>query len=379
MSLTDPVPSASSFQYQASWLTGGVVSVTVQPPYTVYIAVQASSTSRCNFTVLVSAYNTTAQQTTPIPLSSAQPLASAIAGGEYRYFTYTVAAGTALTTVALTETYGQSWLLLNSPNATQLPTLSSYQYASSSATFPLVALLQPAAGVWSVGVWSSQSSAFSIIAADSTDTQSMEQGVTYPGYVQRGNYSFYSVYVDALQLAANSGGYLDLELYTVSGDADLYCSFVTMRPSTANNQWSSTWYTAEDSIVIHSSQLRAGTLYCGVNGWSQSTYTFSASFGSGSTLTAGDTVTAESSAGGSQLYSLVFPASEGIVTLSVVCDVGTAQLYITPYGQVPTLSNSLVTTYPATSLQQQLYSTLLCGVNTSLAIPGSALHSARCR
>ena len=65
-----------------------------------------------------------------------------------------------------------------------------------------MALLQPAAGVWLIAVWSSQPSAFSIMAADnSTDSQPLELGVTYPGYVPRGQYVYYSVYLDALLLA----------------------------------------------------------------------------------------------------------------------------------------------------------------------------------
>ena len=369
VSLTDPVPSAGSFQYQASWLTGGVVSVTVQPPYTVYIAVQASSTSRCNFTVLVSAYNTTAQQTTPIPLSSAQALASAIAGGEYRYFTYAVAAGTALTTIALTETYGQSWLLLNSPNATQLPTLSSYQYASSSATFPLVALLQPAAGVWSVGVWSSQSSAFSIIAADSTDTQPMEQGVTYPGYVPQQVHAYYSLYIDPLLLTSGNSVNLDLTLQSLSGDADLFCSQHNSKPQ---NYGDSDWFSAAtsqvDRIFLSAAQLSAGSLYCSVLGWFTSTYIFSASYGAAITLTPGETVVTQTLAAGSQLYSMVFPASAVLVTLSVVSEVGTTEIHVGGAGAQPTSNNYVSWEFADTSHLQQLRSSFLCGE----LVPGSS-------
>ena len=187
VSLTNSTPSASSFEYSASWQTGGVVSITEQPPYTAYVAVVSSSTSRCNYSLLVTAYDTAATQAAPIPLTSAVPLASRIAAGEYRYYTYNVDAGTALTTVALTETYGQSWLLLNSPNNTAPPTLADYQYASSTATFPLVALIQPAAGVWTVGVWSAQPSAFSIIAANDVTTKPMDLGTLYRAPYRRAN------------------------------------------------------------------------------------------------------------------------------------------------------------------------------------------------
>ena len=185
VSLSDAVPSPTSFDYQASWLTGGVVSVLVQPPYTAYVAVQSSSYSSCNYSVVVTVYETGAAQPAPIPLSNTVPLASATAAGEYRYYTYDVTAGTASVTVALTEAYGQSYLLINSPNATQLPTLSSYQYSSSSPTYPLVPLVQPVAGVWTVGVWSN--AVVRLLhhgGRQHRHTQPMELGVAYPGYVQ---------------------------------------------------------------------------------------------------------------------------------------------------------------------------------------------------
>ena len=87
VSLSDPQPSASAFDYAASWQTGGVVSIagTQQPPYTAYVAVVASPYSSTHYTLLATVYDTVAQQSTPIPLSTAQPVASAIAAGEYRY------------------------------------------------------------------------------------------------------------------------------------------------------------------------------------------------------------------------------------------------------------------------------------------------------
>ena len=376
---SSPAPSASSFAYSASWQTGGVVAIgqQQQPPYTLYVAVQASAWSACNYTLLVEAYDSAAAQSTAIALSSAVPLASAIAAGEYRYYTYNVSEGTDVVTVALTETYGQCWLLMSSPNATQLPTLSSYQYASSSLAFPLVALQQPAAGVWTVGVWSNQSAAFSIMAADNSTTQPMQLGVTYAGYVELRSYTYYSLYMDALQLAAYSG-YLDLELYSLSGDADLCCSTTSAQPvlqsaSTATVcQWQSLNFPPDDRILIPTAQLQAGTMYCGVYGWSTATYSFSAAYGSAVTLTAGETVTAESLAGSSQLYSLVFPASSALVTLSVVSDVGQTALYIGAYGQPPTFSQSLLKIPAATTQLQQLYSSILCDSDNSLVIPGSS-------
>ena len=285
---SSPAPSASSFAYSASWQTGGVVAIgqQQQPPYTLYVAVQASAWSACNYTLLVEAYDSAAAQSTAIALSSAVPLASALAAGEYRYYTYNVSEGTDVVTVALTETYGECYVLLNDPDNAALPTLADYDLASELSTFPLVPLLQPAAGVWTIGVWSNQSAAFSIVAADNTDTQPMELGVTYPGYVVVGTYTYYSLYVDAPQLDVYIG-LLDIELWWLAGGGGgLYCSSTTTRPYVSSHQWlwQESWRGAR--VLISSSELQAGTIYCGVPGWRTGSFVISASYGSIVTLTA---------------------------------------------------------------------------------------------
>ena len=372
---SSPAPSASSFAYSASWQTGGVVAIgqQQQPPYTLYVAVQASAWSACNYTLLVEAYDSAAAQSTAIALSSAVPLASAIAAGEYRYYTYNVSADTYVTLISLTETYGQCWLLVNSPDNTALPTLAKYSLSSNALSFPLVPLLYPVAGVWTIGVWSNQSAAFTIIAIENTDTQPMELGVTYVGYALPYMYVYYSIYIDELELAAHSG-YLDLELYSHSSVLSLFCSNTSTTPTfDFGYRWSSFYGRGDNRIHIPTAELWAGTVYCGVIGAGGTLYTFSASYGSAFTLTAGETVEAQSAAvGGSQLYSLVFPATSSFVTLSVVSNVGRTALYIAAYGDPPGFSNYLAKADSRTEQLVQLPSAKLCGYNNSLAIPGSS-------
>ena len=372
VSLSNPTPSASSFNYSASWQTGGVVSiVSTQPPYTAYVAVQASPYSRCNFTVLVTAYNSATNQTTPVALSNGQPVASAIAASEYRYFTFTVAAGVNITTVALTEFYGQSFLLINPPSITALPTLSTAVYISSSVGFPLLALQMPVAGVWTAGVYSSAASAFTIIAADSASTQAVELGVTYPGFVPAASWAYYSVSLDQLQ--GQAGGNLDIELYSLSGDADLYIS-PTMPPAQYNHLWQSTNTLAEDSVTIPISQLlNYTTLYCGVVGYFASDYVFHVSTSVPGVLTPGETLTVESPSEGSAYYSMVFPATgPTFVTLSVESMLGTTQVYVNGAGQLPSRYNSIAIGWDSESQALQIYSPLLCGLNNGNTLPGSS-------
>jgi len=374
VSLSDPLPSAASSDYSASWRTGGVVSImSPPPPYTAYIAVQSSAYSRCNFTVVVTAYDSTAVQSTPIPLTAARPLASAIAAGEYRYYTYSVANGTVSTTIALTESYGQSYLLLNSPNNTALPTTNSAQYSSNSPTFPVIALVQPKNGTWTIGVWSSQSSAFSVIAVDNIDTLSMELGVFYPGYVASQQYSYYAIYLDAALIASATTGYFSLALISRYGDADLYCSYTDTKPTGWSYQWSSVSGAFRDGILVPISSLPAGRLYCGVEGFSAASYIFSASSAAALViLTPGETAAAESAAGQAQLYSMVFPAGNSLITLSVVSEVGRTELYIGGYGRPPFSNRYQIDAYDATVQLLSIPTSSLCGVNNTLAIPGSS-------
>lgn len=380
VSLSNPTPSAASFDYAASWQTGGVVSLSgMQAPYVAYVAVAASPFSRVNCTLLVTAYDATAKQSVPVPLPDAEPVASAIAAGEYRYFAYTVPANVTSATVSLTETYGQSWLLLNSPNDTQLPTLDSAQYASSSASFPLVALQQAGnttiSGVWTVGVWSNASSAFTIIAASAGSSQPMQLGVAYPGYLRADSYQYYSVYLDPLLVTSDSS-LLDLELNSLSGDADLYCSDTVKQPNASFSRWRST-NSGSDSIIILLSTVPGDTVYCAVHGFVDSQFIFSALLGDVDAtpilLTAGEPQQVRSAGATTQAYSFVFPATAYVVTLSVVSDVGSTRLYIGPYGTVSSPTTRwLVQTGAQTTQLQQLYASALCGVNNTLAIPGSS-------
>jgi hypothetical protein len=124
VSLTaSPLVSPSDFTYSASWQTGGVVSVTQQAPWTLYIAVISSAYSASNSTLLAVAYDSAVLQQTVIPLADAQPepVASAIAAGQYRYFLYS-SNGNNSVNIANTDTVGQTAIVVSAANAASLPT-----------------------------------------------------------------------------------------------------------------------------------------------------------------------------------------------------------------------------------------------------------------
>ena len=196
-------------------------------------------------------------------------------------------------------------------------------------------------GVWQVGVWSNASSAFTIIAADSTATTPVELDVTYPGYVQQGAYVYYSIYLDTVQFTTNNSSNVVIELLSLdSSDYDLCCD-VVLSPMQYGSRWHAHGWHAPASNLIPASQLSSGTLYCGVSGWSDGSYLLSASLASAILLTAGETTTAQSAAGQSQLFSSVLPATATVVTLAVVSDVRHTELYVSGWGQPPGLFNNI--------------------------------------
>ena len=84
VSFSNPTLSSASFDYFASWQTGGVVNITSQqPPFTACIAVVASPHTHCDYTVLVAAFDSTQLQTTSVPRSELAAT-SVTASGEYR-------------------------------------------------------------------------------------------------------------------------------------------------------------------------------------------------------------------------------------------------------------------------------------------------------
>ena len=372
VSLNNSVPSAASFDYATSTATGGVVDVMQPTPYTVFLTVQASPYSSSNYTLVAMSYDPSAAQPTPIALPDAEPLASLIAAGEYRYYTYVVPYNTSQVTVSLTETYGQSYLLIDPPGITGLPTLASNSYASTDATFPLVVLTAPVEGVWTIGVWSNASSVFSIIAVTGLDTTPMQLGVTYPGSAPEGTYTYYSFSLDELLLATSTA--LRIELYSINGLADLYCSDRTERPTINNPRWSSR-YNDLEYIVIPTIQLSNNSVIsCGVIGYvylghEPLAWAITASYGTAIAFTPGETIIAEGLAGDTQTYQITFPATLKYITLSIVSDVGSTALTITRFTTSP---GNPIQTFTAAQLQF-FQSGLLsfCGYNNAWAIPGS--------
>ena len=377
VSLTaSPLVSSSDFTYSASWQTGGVVSVTQQAPWTLYIALVSTVYSASNLTLLAVTYDPAVLQLSVIPLADAEPVASSIAAGQYRYFLYTCTSNSSVS-IADTATLGQTAIVVSAVNAASLPTI--YQYAFSTVNSPLqvVVVPSPSAGDnYTIGVWANVSSVFTLIAAAAQDVLPMQLGVTYPGLVQKGEQMYYSLYIDPLLLP--TAQLLQLSLYSFTGDADLYCSNTTSRPSQRIFRWASTLFGPKDDIILPTAELYGGVYYCAVVGFAASSFSFTASFGSATILSSGLAQEVESPSAGQQLYSFLLPANSSatFVLINVVCETGRSALYAAPYP-----ASAAVYAYWQNYRQQAVQSlqvpvaglsSSVCGVKGGNVVPGSS-------
>ena len=377
VSLTSPTPSSSSFTYAASYATGGVVTILTQPPWTAYIAVVASPYSSSNATLTATAYDPASRQKDTIVLSEAQPQSSALAANEYRYYLYVLRTDYTSLTIADTETIGSTVIVVNGPNTTELPNITTYQWSMLSSSLHVVNLPNATAGVYSIGVWSNVTSIFSLIALSSTSIQPMQLGVVYPGVIQGLQYRYYSLYLGS-QLLPTSG-YLAITLTSLTGDADLYCSNTTNSPSSINSRWSSFLTAQLDEITVPSAQLWPGIIYCAVEGWASNPgYTLASSFGSFAAVTALVINEGSTASAGQSLYSYTFEGNSSqtgsFVTVSVVSEHGACQVKMQPYGQTLTGQRFSWSSPSYQSLQLVQVSTAdICGGSDfASAIPGTS-------
>ena len=375
-SLTEPAPSPSSFTWSASYLTGGVVTILTQPPWLAYVAVVASPLSSSNFTLVAAAYDPAAAQSSVIPLRDAQPQASALAAGEYRYYSYSLSSNTSALSIAETGPYGWPVILVNGPNSSALPTVGASQWSSATGSLQLVNIVNATMGAYSIGLWSNTSAVFSLLAAAATSLQPLQLGVVYPGVVVARELRFYFLYIDALLIP--SSGALTVSLHSWSGDADLYCSNLTATPSNQGARWSSVQATPDDAISIDSSLLWPGNLYCAVLGYGiSSTYTLSTSYGGFTLIAAGQPTVTEALSTGQTLsyFAYVFEgnSSSSLISVSVVSVTGPGTaLWMMPYGRVPSPGYGLWFNFMLPLQGVQVPVSAVCGTAFAFAIPGSS-------
>ena len=371
-------PSAATAQYSAASNDGGAVLIAPVGAAVWYLTVASGPQSASNVTVVASVYDPTLLPSTAIPLANAVSQTSLVTAGSYRYYTYTLS-GTSATQLSISVTQSNSdvLILVNLPGNPALPTIIQCDVTSSSITTStlqqLVTLLAPAQGVYSVGVWSATDSSFAITAvtAGTLSIQPLPYGVVFPGYVLSGAYQYYSVYVDPLQL---QGASLRLSLYSLSGDADLYCSSTTAYPTSANSRWQATSADPLDQLDIGSTQLVSGTIYCAVNGYGNSSYTLAANLQTPILLSPEDVIFVQTIANDTTDVFITLEASSdpnAFIVVSVAAQYGATSLYANGYPRaaVPTRQGSQWVSALAQPLQA--LPLVIADVCNAGAIPGT--------
>ena len=363
-------PDASTALY-----TGSVVAIPAAACGVLFLAVSSSAYSACNFTILASSYDPSVVSTTTIPLYAGRPEASYIGGNEYRYFTLMLAAPTAALYIADTQASTQTTIVVNGPSASALPTLSSCTWTSFNSSLSSVAISSPALGAYSIGVWSASAAAFTLSAVPAGGVWSMTPGVTYPGQVAQGQWQYYSLWIDAGQLPTSSA--LSFNLYSLNGDADLYCGNTTqyLNSSVVTWRWESLSGYGLDQVNIPGSLLVPGWWSCGVYGWSTaSSYTLLAAFQGSVSLTPQDVLLVQSAAGTTQLYTTTVvgnATSSGSLLISANAAYGGVQLGLQPYPLLPTAGAYNNRWYTAVSSPMQALQVPISTLCQLGAIPGS--------
>ena len=329
-------PDATTAVYVATSTDGGAILISAAGSATWYLTVASDASSAVNCTVVASAYDPTLPLTSAIPLNNTQAQASALSGGSYRYYAFAVSSPLATQlSVAVTQSDATVSVLVNRPaDGPQLPTLTAANASSLGSALQLVTLPVQSLGVYSIGVWSASTTSFTI-SAFTVNTRSimpLPYGVTYPGFAQVQDGHYFSVRLDALQMRA--GASLRLSLYSLTGDADLYCSDSTQFPFGGLNRWSSSNYATVDQITIQLAQLAPTTIYCQVYGYEDSSYTFAAALNTPILLSPADVTFVTTSAGDSTEVAITLENSNDrttLVVISVAATYGATALYANGY------------------------------------------------
>ena len=280
-----------SAAYSASTADGGSLLINTAGTniWTLWVSSDAASAS--NFTLVASEYDPTVPLATAIPLGNAVSQASVGTTGAYRYYAFDASATAATQlSIAVTQSSSAVLILANKPGNAALPMTASTDTSSINSTLQLltIALMSSSArGVYSIGIFTAATTSFTITAS-TVGTRTilpLPYGVVYPGYGLQGVMQYYSFYIDPVQL--RSGANLRIFLYSLTGDADMY-SATFPYPTVSNNQWLSSLDTALEEITVLASQLRAGLIYCTVDAYVASSFTFTAEFDEPSTLSPED-------------------------------------------------------------------------------------------
>eukprot|EP00161_Ancyromonas_sigmoides_P005926 TRINITY_DN1671_c0_g1_i2.p1 TRINITY_DN1671_c0_g1~~TRINITY_DN1671_c0_g1_i2.p1 ORF type:complete len:2092 (+),score=1058.04 TRINITY_DN1671_c0_g1_i2:861-7136(+) len=167
---------------------------------------------------------------------------------------------------------------------------------------------------------------FTILAAPSSETVVLQDGVPQTGQVARGEYAYFSI---ELNLVQN----LTINLSPSSGDPDLYVSTQsgTRRPTNGNSTWHSANYFSDEITIATTDRHFCSPCryFIGVYGYQASTFTIVASHADSTVeVTPGEVYSVTSAAGEWRSYQVEVGQIEDHITFSVSPTSGWPHVYI---------------------------------------------------
>ena len=255
ISTTNRQPGPSSYDWRSTDTGDDLVivnatmkSVNGHPPLYYFIGVHNKLTSNASrYDLIGSAYTSSPSTNTAWYLSFDYPQRDYAMANTYRYYYAYVSGVMSGLTITLQSLRGNADLLVNvapySSESSVWPSLSRYQFNSTTAGLDQVNITRPTSGMYLyIAVYSrTVDSSYSIvIQATGRITTLGTAGTAATGQLNRGGVMDYAVVLSSVYTQEALYSYLlGVTLKTTSGNADLYISDTFMYPNASNANWTS--------------------------------------------------------------------------------------------------------------------------------------------
>jgi hypothetical protein len=349
------LPNKTSFDQQSSIFGGDTLTFYSAQKGTYYIGVTAFQNS--TFTVTATANSQTGSADGPansdlfnvVILLAGEPQSGHALPGTYKYYRLQVPEGAAKLTMTLTTQAGETSVYINRHTVTEtktkdqagLPTSKNYTWTNAMDATGLIKLVEPDAGEYIFGVLAGSSSAAFFLVVTSIEMsgevqsiQRLQQGVPFLAELDGDASGYFFVEVDSTETE------LTISVTGMSGDPDLYVSFVDRHPNGTNNEYHSENFGA-DSIKIKNPNI--GKYYIAVVTANAEPTVFSVTASVGAMKLVpgqpyGDSVTK----GQIQHYTVHVSSNHTDFTMTVnLKDAGDAILLLSNGGQYPTRKDAM--------------------------------------
>ena len=331
-----PYPTRANHTWTSSMAGSDIIVVRNSSSPVFFFSVHGQGqTGFARYSVQALSYDSVHPEWSVVALANAQLQRGFAARGDYRYYTFTLAEqDVRQLTIGLVPFFGDPDLYVSFPQvdglpATSWPSESVYDAESLDPSgYEVIAVTNPSFGTYRIAVYGYENSLYSLIAYHSGTTVEMATGVVYPGILAPGQWQYYRFLVSPFDPPFDNKQ-LSFAIHNKVGDADVFCSDVYARPNDTHRNWTASNF-GSDILSIPSRDLHVGFYYCGVKGFTQSTYSFAAYFGPRNLLEDGVVQYDVLQPGEVKYYT--FEATPGPqssdITISTQADPGQAFLYV---------------------------------------------------